>query len=182
MGAVTCLIGGILTDRLTRRTGDRKWGRRVFGLVGHSLCGLCYFACLYTSTAFTFFLAISLAAFWNDLTMGSAWAVCQDIGRRHAAIVAGCMNTIGNLGGAVSGWLTGTLLQKAIESRAAAEGVAVSALQESQKAEALLPGYQANFLIFGIVYLVAVVLWMLIDATRPVFPEDTQPSGGVHAS
>jgi ACS family glucarate transporter-like MFS transporter len=174
-GAVTCLLGGVLTDRLTRRTGDRKWGRRIFGVVGHALCGLSYFACLYTSSAFTFFLAISLAAFWNDLTMGSAWAVCQDIGRRHAAIVAGCMNTIGNLGGAVSGWLTGTLLQRALESRAVAEGVTVGALRESQKAEALLPGYQANFVIFGVVYLLAVGLWLLIDATRPVLAEDAQP-------
>src|SRR5262249_44890128 len=105
MGAVTCLLGGWLSDRFIRRTGNRKWGRRWFGLIGHSLCGLCYLACLYTGSAFTFFLAISMAAFWNDLTMGSAWAVCQDIGKRYAAIVAGFMNTIGNLGGAVAGWV-----------------------------------------------------------------------------
>ena len=42
--------------------------------------------------AFGFVLAISLAGFFIDLTMGSAWAFCQDIGRRYAAIVAGCMN------------------------------------------------------------------------------------------
>ena len=40
--------------------------------------------------------------------MGSAWAACQDVGKKHAAIVAGCMNTVGNLGGAVATWLTGT--------------------------------------------------------------------------
>ena len=61
--------------------------------------------------AFTFFLAISLAAFWNDLTMGAAWATCQDIGKRYAAIVAGCMNTIGNLGGAAAGWITGAIVK-----------------------------------------------------------------------
>src|SRR5262249_25868334 len=111
LGAVTCLLGGWLSDRFIRRTGNLRWGRRLFGIIGHALCAACYFSALSTSTAFTFFLAISFAAFWNDLTMGSAWAVCQDIGKRYAAIVAGCMNTVGNLGGAVAGWVTGTILE-----------------------------------------------------------------------
>src|SRR5205085_6821974 len=72
MGATTCLIGGFLSDWLVRRTRSVKWGRRTLGILGHSLCGLCYFACLFTPTAFSFALAISFAAFWNDLTMGSA--------------------------------------------------------------------------------------------------------------
>ena len=76
--------------------------KRLFGLIGHFLCGLCFVACLFTDSLFTFFLAISLAAFWNDLTMGSAWASCLDIGRKYSGIVAGCMNTVGNLGGALS--------------------------------------------------------------------------------
>ena len=43
-------------------------------------------------------------------TMGSAWASCLDIGRKYSGIVAGCMNTIGNLGGAVAGFATGLIL------------------------------------------------------------------------
>src|SRR5262249_35084030 len=96
MGAITCLIGGRLSDGFIRATGNRKWGRRLFGLIGHALCGLCFVLTLFTDSLFTFFLAISFAAFWNDLTMGAAWATCQDIGRRYSAIVAGFMNTVGN--------------------------------------------------------------------------------------
>ena len=47
---------------------------------------------------------VSLASFWNDITMGAAWASCIDIGRRYSGIVAGCMNTIGNLGGFMEVW------------------------------------------------------------------------------
>jgi MFS family permease len=172
MGAITCLLGGWLSDRFIRRTGNRKWGRRLFGLIGHSLCGLCYLACLITPNAFTFFLAISLAAFWNDLTMGSAWATCQDIGKRYAAIVAGCMNTVGNLGGAAAGWATGLILNQQLTRYAADRGVAIDTLSAAEKAVGQLPGYQINFLVFALVYLVAVLLWLRIDATSPVVPDD----------
>jgi MFS family permease len=172
MGAITCLLGGWLSDRFIRRTGNRKWGRRLFGVIGHALCAVCYAACLITPNAFTFFLAISLAAFWNDLTMGAAWATCQDIGQRYAAIVAGCMNTIGNLGGAAAGWATGAILQAALASRAAAEGVAVDQLDAATKTAALGAGYQINFLVFSGVYVLAVLFWLRIDPTRPVAPRE----------
>ncbi len=171
MGATTCLLGGWLSDWYIRRTGNRKWGRRLFGIIGHGLCGVCFLACLVAPNAFLFFLAVSFAAFWNDLTMGSAWAACQDTGRRYAAIVAGCMNTVGNLGGATVGWLTGTILESYQNSYAAAHGVAFSHLPAAQKAAAQLPGYQVNFALFAAACLVAVFFWTQVDATRPIVPE-----------
>jgi ACS family glucarate transporter-like MFS transporter len=168
MGAVACLVGGFLTDRFIRRTGNRKWGRRLFGIAGHGLCSLCYLACLFTPTAFSFFLAISFAAFFNDLTMGPSWATCQDIGKKYAAIVAGCMNTIGNLGGAAATFVIGTVLQATLDARAAELHTTVDGLTRAQRTAALLPGYQINFLIFAGVYAVAVLLWLRIDSTEPV--------------
>jgi MFS family permease len=171
MGAVACLFGGYLTDHFIRRTGNRKWGRRLFGVTGHGLCALCYLACLFTPTAFSFFLAISLAAFFNDLTMGPSWAICQDIGKKYAAIVAGCMNTIGNLGGATAMVVIGNVIQYTLDGHAAAIGTPVSEMSPAEKAAGLLPGYQINFLLFAVVYAVAVLLWLRIDATEPVSPD-----------
>ena len=57
-----------------------------------------WFAAIYAPNVHCFVLAVSLAAFFNDLTMPSAWAVCQNIGGRYAGIAAACMNTIGTLG------------------------------------------------------------------------------------
>jgi MFS family permease len=168
MGAMACLAGGWLTDWFIRHTGNRKWGRRTFGVAGHGLCAVCYLSCLIMPSAFTFFLGISLAAFCNDLTMGAAWATCQDIGRRYTAIVAGCMNTIGNLGGMVAGWLTGAILDGSLASYAAAHNLDISKLHPAEKAAGLLPGYHLNFWTFGAAYAVAALLWLRIDATRPV--------------
>ncbi|HXG11413.1 MAG TPA: MFS transporter [Gemmataceae bacterium] len=33
-GAIGCTLGGLCTDWLVRRTGSRRWGRRIMGLVG----------------------------------------------------------------------------------------------------------------------------------------------------
>lgn len=171
VGALACLSGGYLTDRVIRRTGNRKWGRRIFGVVGHGLCALCYLALMAVPNVFFFFLFLSLAAFWNDMTMGSAWATCQDIGRRYAAIVAGCMNTIGNLGGAVAGKTTGWILDASVASYASAHGLDPKALTDAERIAGQHLGYQINFISYGLVYLIAVVLWMLVDSTRPVAPE-----------
>jgi ACS family glucarate transporter-like MFS transporter len=175
MGAVACLLGGWLTDRFIRRTGDRKWGRRWFGLVGHGVCALCYLGCLAAPGAVTFFLAISFAAFFNDLTMGAAWATCQDIGKRYAAIVAGCMNTIGNLGGAAGTFMTGYILKVAVARHETVRGVSVDALSGMEQAEFLreahVLGYQINFISFAVVYFLAMLLWFVIDATKPVADE-----------
>ena len=112
VGSVSCLVGGVSTDAFIRRTGNRKWGRRLFGIIGHGLCAACYFAAIFfMKSPWAFVLLIAFAAFWNDLTMGSAWASCLDIGRRYSGIVAGCMNSIGNLGGALAGISTGKILE-----------------------------------------------------------------------
>jgi MFS family permease len=169
-GAMTCLIGGLLSDWFIRRTGNRKWGRRLFGVIGHSLCALCYAVCALRPSLLLFVLAISMAAFWNDLTMGAAWATCQDIGRKYSAIVAGCMNTIGNLGGAAAGWITGEIV-KARQVSVVGGEEAFKALSAAEKRELLWPAYDLNFLIFACVYVVAVFFWMRVDATKPVAPE-----------
>jgi len=157
LGSVSCLIGGLATDFFIRRTGNRKWGRRLFGMVGHTLCAACYFLSIFASEPWLFVLGIAMAAFWNDLTMGAAWATCLDIGRRYSGIVSGCMNTVGNLGGAAAGFVTGWVL-KAYK-------------QPGTGAEVDHLGWQVNLAIFGVVYVLATFLWLGVDATRPVADE-----------
>lgn len=149
LGSLACVVGGYLTDTFIQRTGNRKWGRRLFGVVGHAICALCYFLSLAASSPWLFVLAIALAAFWNDITMASAWASCIDIGRHYSGIVSGCMNTIGNLGGAVAGITTGWIVQQ----------------WPTQ-------GWTINVIIFGSVYILAMLFWLRFDATQPVVPAE----------
>jgi MFS family permease len=149
-GSFACLLGGLLTDRFIRTTGDRKWGRRLYGVVGHGICAVCYFLGIFANNPWMFILAITVATFWNDLTMGSAWASCLDIGGRYSGIVAGCMNTIGNLGGAFAGYATGWVLEHSSY------------------------GWSANFFSFGVVYVVAALCWLRFDSTKSVVPHPSQ--------
>jgi MFS family permease len=165
VGSLACLLGGLLTDFIIRKTGNRKWGRRFCGLLGHSICAVCYLAASYARNPWLFVLAIALAAFWNDLTMGASWAICLDIGKRCSGIVAGCMNTIGNLGGALAGFITGMVLSR-FTSAARAEG------DLARIREATDRGWQANFFLFTAVYVVATLLWLRIDSTESVVSDE----------
>jgi nitrate/nitrite transporter NarK len=168
MGALGCLVGGLATDHFVRRTGNRRLGRRLFGVLGHALTALCFLACPFMPSAFWFFLAVSLSGFFTDLTMGPAWAVCQDIGRRYAAIVAGAMNMIGAVGGALANWATGFIVQRSLAAHAAGLGLDPAGLSAAEKAAGEWAGYQLNFLLFAAVFVVGTICWLRIDATKPV--------------
>ena len=150
VGMLGCLLGGLLTDRYVRRTGDRKWGRRVYGMVGYGLAGVAYLAATFVIGNFWLFAAcLMLVGFFNDLIMSSSWATCQDVGRRYAAIVSGCMNMVGNLGAAVGNFVTGTILEHYSGERAS-------------------EGYVICFTMYAAIYAVGVLLWLKIDASKPI--------------
>ena len=151
VGMFGCFLGGTLSDRYIRRTGDRKWGRRLFGMIGYGGAGLCYFAAAGVKLAdpnnlFLFAFFLILMGFMNDLIMAPAWAVCQDIGREYAATVSGAMNMFGNLVGAVSGIFVTGLLIKTYP----------------------LNGTVICFCTYGVIYFIGVGIWMFIDASQPV--------------
>jgi MFS transporter, ACS family, glucarate transporter len=184
-GAAGCLTGGLLTDWFIRRTGNRRLGRRLFGAVGHGLTAICFAICPFLPTgeggskAFAFFVVIAMAGFCTDLAMGPAWAVCQDIGRRYAAIVSGFMNMIGNLGGFLASIITGFIVQKTLAAHVEQLTLQLrlqpgEALSLAQRAAGELPGYRISFFIFMAGYILGVLCWLMIDSTKPVVPEDEE--------
>ncbi len=164
VGMLGCYLGGVLSDRYIRRTGNRKWGRRIFGMLGYGGAGVCYLIAIGAKVSapenvWALAIPLMLMGFFNDLIMAPAWAVCQDIGRDYAATVSGAMNMVGNLGGAVTGIFVTGMILKSYSS--VVDGKEVIATQ----------GYIICFAMYSIVYFLGVGLWLLIDATKPIVEE-----------
>ncbi|HEV3146798.1 MAG TPA: MFS transporter [Gemmataceae bacterium] len=175
LGMAGCFVGGWLTDQYIRRTGNRKWGRRLFGLGGHVLAGLCMLACIFVPSlpayAVIFASVIALSGFFNDVTMAPTWAACQDVGKRYSAIVSGCMNMIGNLGGALTTFISPSIVRFFIERQAALQGVESDQLSDTARNMAARTGWDVNFAIYGAVYLLAIFFWMNVNASKPIAQE-----------
>jgi MFS transporter, ACS family, glucarate transporter len=155
IGMFGCLAGGTFSDWVVRKTGNLRWGRRLPGMFGYGMAGLCYaLAALahYKDPGNLWLFAGLLIAmgFFNDLIMAPAWAVAQDIGRDYAATVSGAMNMFGNLVGSVSGiFFTGWAMKSYPQ-----DGILVC------------------FITYTVVYTLGVVSWLLIDANKPLMPVD----------
>src|SRR5262249_59359227 len=82
---------------------------------------------------------------------------------------------IGNLGGFAANIVTGFILQYTLTGHAGLLGKTVEQLDTAERNVGLLPGYEINFVTFGIVYIIAALLWLRIDATEAVVPEPPTP-------
>src|SRR4029077_486385 len=91
-GIVSCLLGGVLSDWLIRRTGSRKWGRRLVGGVTLTLAALACLLPIWAREVWLVGLAFSAWFFFNDGMLGPAWASCADVGERYAGTLSGAMN------------------------------------------------------------------------------------------
>lgn len=171
VGMLGCLCGGLLTDWYIRRTGDRKWGRRLFGMLGYALAGAAYLCAALTlqGSSFWVFAAFAVSVgFFNDLIMSPSWASAQDIGRRHSAIVSGTMNMIGNLGAVIGLFVSGQIMK--------AHSIDVFNDDGSFARSVVQPaGYITCFVVYAVIYFVGVGLWLLIDPTQPIeSPEEIE--------
>ncbi|HEV3236282.1 MAG TPA: MFS transporter [Gemmataceae bacterium] len=141
-GAVGCLVGGKLSDYLIQRTGNKRWGRSLQGVIGFGMAGIVTLFIPSLPTHQLVIGALCLASVFQDLAIPIIWAVTADIGERYAATVAGCMNCVNGVGGILGIWLA---------PRLAAE-------------------YSWNhvFIINGCVYLLGALLWLRVNATERI--------------
>ena len=142
LGAIGCGLGGVLTDYVVKKTGNVR-NRRYIGFVGFFLGSLSMLASVLFESPLHSVLALSLASFFGDLTMGSCWAVCLDVGHELAGTVSGCMNTWGNVGGALSPFMAGWLVQH-------------------------FNNWNLPIVISGGIFLAGALLWLVIDPTKSV--------------
>jgi MFS family permease len=109
-GIVGDTLGGLASDHILRRTGDRVAARRnliVIGMLGGFLFLIPVMLARNVNIA-----ALSLAAafFCVELVVGPIWAVPMDIAPRHSASASGMMNFGFGLAGIVSPFVFGYLI------------------------------------------------------------------------
>ena len=143
-GVVSCLTGGVLSDWLVRRLGDRAWGRRLVGLVSSALAAVATLSVVWVEQAWLLGLVFSAMFFFNDANMGPAWASCADVGERYAGTLSGAMNMTGAFFGAVGMAFAGACFHRHYDA--------------------------VVFVVFACSYVLAALCWLLVDVTRPIEP------------
>jgi len=108
-GTAMNVAGGWLSDRLARAWGDLRRGRTLVAAAGFTVAGLAILPGVLANNAPVGLACLTLALAGLELTVPIAWALCLDLAGDFSGSVTGVMNTLGNLGGALSAVMVGYL-------------------------------------------------------------------------
>lgn len=111
-GVVGDTLGGVLSDRIFRRTGNLRLARGAILFLG--LAGSLMFIVPMTSTAdaINAVILLSLSFFFLELTNAVLWSLPLDIAGKYAGTAGGMMNTGFGLAGMVSPVVFGYLIER----------------------------------------------------------------------
>ena len=144
-GAIGNWTGGWFVDALYRR-GHASLSRKLPAAVGFTLAAAGLVASLAFDDPLSVVICLTVAIFGADMTLPPSWALCIDLGRENSGVVAGTMNMAGNIGSFVTSLAFPYLL--------------------------VMTGSTSPFFVVGAVLnLVAVWLWLSVDASRPIGKE-----------
>jgi nitrate/nitrite transporter NarK len=143
VGGVSCLIGGALSDWLVRRLGSLLWGRRLVGLGGYLLAAGGFAAASLVEKPLAAILCLTLAEAGLDLAVPIAWAACLEVGGSFGGTATGFMNAGSSISAFISPLAAAWLYNR-------------------------FGSFDAMFLSAAAVYLISGLLWLKIDATKPI--------------
>jgi MFS family permease len=111
-GVVGDTAGGVLSDSILRKTGDRNKARRNLVVVGFLGSLGCMLPILFMHNLNWTALCLSGAFFFSEFTIGPMWAIPMDIAPRFAGSASGLMNTGSALAAIISPLIGGYIIDK----------------------------------------------------------------------
>ena len=160
-GGLGSIFAGLVAAPLEKYFGNSAATRRFLGCAGLCAAAVMLLGSVYlrqsasAATAGSWIpilsmLAVGMASFCNDLAMPGAWGACMEVGGKHTGSLSGSMNMMGNLGGAMPGFVVPMVL-----SLTNAPDVAA-------------PNWNSVFYLFAAVYVVGGLSWLAIDGVTPL--------------
>jgi MFS transporter, ACS family, glucarate transporter len=147
LSAVADLFGGLTTDAITRRFGLRA-GRCGVGGVSLLVAALAIMGGASTHNSLLSAILIAIAGAAGNFLLGACWGTCLDIAGDHAGVVTACMNSVGQLGGALCPIVLGMFVERHRD-------------------------WWTPLYLIGLFYLAGALCWFLIDPRQPIFVEDS---------
>jgi MFS family permease len=146
-GAVGCLLGGVIADWITRRTGSLTIGRRTVGVSGFLLGATGYAAAVYSHSAGLAIAFLALASGAHDMTLPVLWATTTDAGGRFGGTAGGFVNFASSVSGTLAP-MTAALLEQTFGS------------------------FHAVFIAASAMYVSGAALWLFIDPKKSLHVKD----------
>lgn len=135
-------LGGVTTDRLTKRYGLRI-GRCAVGGVSLLAASVLLVAGTASQNGLVAIALISLALAFSNFLLGASWGTCVDIAGSHAGVIGACMNTAGQIGGFLSPIVTALFVERYLS-------------------------WSAPLYLCGILYFLGALCWWFIDPRQPI--------------
>lgn len=144
MGGIGCLISAAIIPRLARSIGSVARARRIVAITGFLGASASIMVFTRIQDPRIGMLVLGFAGLFNDLIMPAAWAGCMDVGGRYAGTVAGSMNMMGSIAGALSPLVVGYLLAFTNQD------------------------WTLTFYVSAAIYSLGAVCWIFLDAHTPM--------------
>jgi MFS family permease len=111
-GVLGDTLGGIVTDRILKRTGDLQRARSSMVSVCMFLSMLSLIPLMFTHSQNISLLLLSAGFFFSEMTIGPMWAVPMDIAPDHSGTASGIMNSGSALAAIISPVVAGYLIDR----------------------------------------------------------------------
>lgn len=109
-GVIGDTLGGVVSDRIYKRTGDLNKARSRMVALCLALTLIALVPLMFTHDMYVSLGCLAVAFFFSEMTIGPMWAIPMDIAPDHCGTASGMMNTGSAMAAIVSPVVAGLLI------------------------------------------------------------------------